>query len=165
VDLQSGISRLGPERSAPPAGPGGSAQRSEISPCGEGIAWSSPSEPLGGGAPGVYRVDRGRVERVARSPAPGTDDRPSCAGGTVWFVRRVAGSSVLIGVKDGHSQAWSPPTGSLASVDAHLDARGEVELLLGWVREGRPEVWVTPAKAIEPVRLLAGPAVSPRWLP
>ncbi|MEE2751599.1 MAG: tetratricopeptide repeat protein [Myxococcota bacterium] len=166
VDLSSGWSVRIPE--APPVTLDGGfdvdgAQRSEVVPCDDGYVWSSPSEPLAGGRSGVFRTQGGDVVRVSASPALGVDERPSCAGDEVWFVRRAEGLSALIAAKNGPDWAWSPPVGALASVDARLGADGGTELLLGWVIEGEVGVWTTRAEPFKPVKVLQGEALAPRW--
>jgi len=167
VDLQTGLARKsagGREQTADEWGDEPGVDRTERVPCGEGLAWSSPSEPLDGGRGGVFRTIGGRLERVASSPAPGVDDRPSCAGGAVWFVRRLEGQSALIAARQGRDWEWSPQQGSLASVDARLDQKGRTQLLLGWVIEGDIGVWVTYAEPFKPVKVLGEEALSPRWV-
>ncbi len=163
VDLSTGLARHAP-RPAPPVGPSQSGARSEIVSCGQGVAWSSPAEPLADNLPGVYRSAGGSVERLARSPAPGTDDRPSCAGNSTWFVRRVEGHSVLMEITAGRATARNWEGGGLTGVDAR-EVGGTVELLLGRVVEGRTQVWVTKEDPWAPVLLLDSLGIAPRWAP
>ena len=163
VDLSTGFARHAPRPSSP-AGPSQPGVRSEIVSCGTEVAWSSPAEPLADDLPGVYRSAGSGVERLARSPAPGTDDRPSCAGGSTWFVRRVGGQSVLMKINEGHATARNWEGGGLTSVDAR-EVGGTVELLLGRVVEGRTQVWVTKEDPWAPVLLLDPLGIAPRWAP
>jgi len=163
VDLSTGLARHA-LRPAPPDGPRQPGARSEIVSCGQGVAWSSPAEPLADNLPGVYRSAGGSVERLARSPAPGTDDRPSCAGNSTWFVRRVGGHSVLMEITGGHATARNWDGGGLTGVDAREAERG-VELLLGRMVDGKSQVWVTRVDPWEPVLLLDGEGIAPRWAP
>ncbi len=163
VDLSTGLARQVP-RPEPPEGPSQSGVRSEMVSCGQGVAWSSPAETLADNLPGVYRMAGGGVERLARSPAPGTDDRPTCAGSSTWFVRRVEGHSVLMEISEGRASARNWEGGGLTSVDAR-EVTGGVELLLGRVVDGRPQVWVTRVEPWEPVLLLDLAGSSPRWAP
>ncbi len=168
VDLRTGLA-MKSKPTAPEAIQGAfdvaGVQRTEMVPCEDGHAWSSPSEPLSDGRAGVFKTVGGSVVRVASSPAIGVDDRPSCAGEVVWFVRRIEGQSALIAIREGPDWTWSPDKGSLASVDARLGPGGKTELLLGWVIDGDIGVWATPAEPFEPVKVLSGEALAPRWVP
>jgi hypothetical protein len=163
VDLSTGLARHAP-RPAPPVGPSQSGVRSEIVSCGKEVAWSSPAEPLADNLPGVYRSAGSGVERLVRSPAPGTDDRPSCAGNRTWFVRRMGGHSVLMEIEGGRATATNWEGGGLTSVDAR-EVGGRVELLLGRVVDGRSQVWVTRADPWTPLLLLDVEGIAPRWAP
>lgn len=161
IELASGLAR--PTAGVvEPALAGAAAPRGPVRPCGDGLIWTSPEEPLADGAAGVFLLRRGAVARIVDTPAGALDDSPTCVGDAVWLIRTVAGTSFALRVEGEALESYASEIGLVS-----LDARADGALLVGAVAAGRPGVWYAAPGGWPPAPLLgdALALLQPRWAP